>query len=624
MATLVLLAAGRSTRFGRPKQLEPLTASGETLIDITMREAFAYGCERVVLVVRPEHEAFFTAKYSADGRIFFTVQNEAVGTGHAVMLGLRHATGTAVIANADDHYGSAAIAQAFRKALENVDEHALIVFALGSTLSPSGPVNRAVCTVDAEGFLLRSDERTGLHMDSHGHIVDDAGSSHEPGELVSMNLWVFRSSIHVHFEAYAEHYITTGGSGECMLPDVVQAAMHTGQRVQVVRTNAQWAGLTYPADGPLLRQVLEQEAAARSLPSADVLAAIGDRFGLRMERYNLRSLGHGLINRTYRLVDRHGSDDRVLQKINTAVFREPGLIARNNRLAAKHLREHHPEQPFLHSLPTIDGADLHQDMDGGFWRLFPFIPNSVAYDGPVTPAQAFSAAQQFGRLTRCLNGADVRAFADVLPGFHDVPSRFSQFQSALTTAEEARKEAASEAITFYSAHAHIADEFTRMMHDPDVPTRITHNDTKLNNVLFDAASGKAVCVVDLDTLMPGKSLFDLGDMIRTFISAAPEDDPDPAAAVVNEDVFEQLIAGYFTEMAPIMSARERSLAYWSGTMLLYEQGLRFLTDHLNGDRYYTVHRPYHNLDRTHNQMHLLHAYSALERSLIARINRWTE
>lgn len=350
-----------------------------------------------------------------------------------------------------------------------------------------------------------------------------------------------------------------------------------------------------------------------------VLGTICAAFGIELNGHDCAPFGKGLINQTYLLRNRHGNDHWILQQVNTTVFRQPQLIAYNNYLAAEHLRNHHPEYRFMRGLRTTDGRDLFMSPEIGAWRVFPFFPNTVSVDGAVSPEQAYGAAQQFGRLTRNLEGVYVGAFKVIIPDFHDLGARFEVFQGAVRNAAIERKDRAREAINHFLSNAGIVDEFKVTMMDPEVRTRITHNDTKVNNVLFDKDTGEAVCVVDLDTLMPGKALFDLGDMIRTFISPAAEDDPDPTHTEVNEEVFEKLVEGYFAEMAPLMSLSERSLVHWSGQMLIYEQGIRFLTDYLHGDLYYRIDREGHNLDRALNQMHLLKRYMAMQRPLNDRI-----
>ena len=355
-----------------------------------------------------------------------------------------------------------------------------------------------------------------------------------------------------------------------------------------------------------------------SIHRKGALQSICDHFGIALNGHDCIPFGTGLINRTYLLKDRHRDNDWILQQVNTSVFARPELIAYNNYLATEHLRAHHPDYRFMNGKRTTNGKDLFTDNELGAWRVFPFMHNTISYDGAVTPKQAFSAAQQFGRLTRNLDGVYVAAFKEIIPGFHDLGARFETFRGSLESANPLRAALATDVSAFYLKHATILEEFKIAMLDPAVHTRITHNDTKLNNVLFDKTTGEAVCVVDLDTLMPGKALFDLGDMIRTFISPAAEDDPDPTHCDINADVFQRLVEGWFSEMASLLSPSEKQLVFWSGQMLMYEQGVRFLTDFLRNDVYYKTDRPEHNLDRAKNQMHLLTAYTARKKELTAR------
>lgn len=255
MATLLLLAGGKSTRFGRPKQLEPVGPGGEALLDITLRDAFAAGCDAAVIVVRPEHEAVFSARYAHDPRIRTVVQHEALGTAHAVLVAAEQVRGTALIANADDHYGRDAIRQAMHHAQHgDPQHHALVAFELANTLSLGGGVNRAACTTAADGSLLATEEVTGLHATTTGTIADGAGRTWPGDTLVSMNLWVFRPALfplfRLLFTAQQPH------AGEFGLPTVVAAAIGQHHRFLALRSTAQWCGLTHPADADRVRDRL--------------------------------------------------------------------------------------------------------------------------------------------------------------------------------------------------------------------------------------------------------------------------------------------------------------------------------------------------------------------------------
>ncbi len=256
--TLVVLAAGRSTRFGRPKQLEPVGPNGTYLLEITMEQAFAAGVDAAVVVVTADHRQHFEQRFQDRPMVRTVVQEEPNGTAHATALALRSCNGTAIVVNGDDHYGSGAIALAVEHALRAPEhEHAMVAFDLERTLSPHGGVNRAVCTTDANNLLLRTVEVRGLRAQANGDIRDADGVKWAPSTLVSMNLWVLRPSIFPAFER-SSTAVSTGS--EHGLPMVVQHAVGTGVALRVLRTSASWSGLTFPEDADIVRRSLNGPA----------------------------------------------------------------------------------------------------------------------------------------------------------------------------------------------------------------------------------------------------------------------------------------------------------------------------------------------------------------------------
>lgn len=256
--TLVVLAAGRSTRFGRPKQLEPVGPNGESLLEITMDQAFAAGVQEAVIVVASPHRAIFEQRFIERSDVRTVVQEEARGTAHATASALRRDMGTIIVVNGDDHYGYGAIAIAVEHACHGPQsEHAMVAFELGRTLSPHGGVNRAVCSTDENARLIRTVEVRGLRGQTNGDILDAEGAAWAPSTLVSMNLWVLRPSIFPALQRTAAVQATDQEHG---LPTVVQLALDSGALVRVLPSTASWSGLTFPEDADIVRRSLNGPA----------------------------------------------------------------------------------------------------------------------------------------------------------------------------------------------------------------------------------------------------------------------------------------------------------------------------------------------------------------------------
>ncbi len=340
---------------------------------------------------------------------------------------------------------------------------------------------------------------------------------------------------------------------------------------------------------------------------SQVLAAYGIT-----ARSEPRRFGSGHINTTY-LVETGAGAQYVLQKINGRVFKVQE-IANNLRRAERYLTQHYPDYLFVAPIPTLSGDEMCAQA-GEHWRLTPFIPNSTSINEATTPEQAYEAARQFGILARNLDGLDLSELAATIPDFHNLSFRFQQFQDALKSADEARIKSAKAEIAFFLAQSHIVKTYEGLLESPDFPDRLMHHDTKINNVLLDADTQRGLAVCDLDTLMPGKVISDLGDMVRTYVSPVSEESVAFEQVVVREDYYRALIEGYLTEMKVVLTETERSALYFSGLFLVYMQGIRFLADYLNGDVYYPIKYPTHNLDRTKNQRMLLQDLLAKEEVL---------
>lgn len=339
-------------------------------------------------------------------------------------------------------------------------------------------------------------------------------------------------------------------------------------------------------------------------------------FGLDPQHFQADSYGSGHINATMLLRHDSGDPNRnlILQRLNTHVFRQPEVVFRNHRLVADYLQRTHPDYFFL---TPLTGQD-HQDfvvVDDEYWRILPFVPHAVALNKADSPKQAYEAAKQFGKFAVYLSGIPLEEFKPSIPNFHNLTLRYSDFQQALQQAQEDRLQQADDLIEAFQSLSGIAVTFETLKTDSGFRDRIMHHDTKINNVLLDEQHFQGICVIDLDTLMPGKIISDLGDMVRTYVCAVSEEETDFDKISIRDTYYEALMKGYLGEVGDDLSSLEREVLFYSGQFMIYMQGLRFLTDYLNLDVYYPVKYPTHNLNRAKNQLVLLQHLNRREKFL---------
>ncbi len=312
--------------------------------------------------------------------------------------------------------------------------------------------------------------------------------------------------------------------------------------------------------------------------------------------------GSGLINNTWLVccnVQRF-----ILQRINTQVFSNPQQIAGNIDRIGAYLKETAPGYFFIHPVKTIDGSEMLQHGTDGYFRLVPFVEGSHTVDVVNNVAEAYEAAKQFGKFTRMLRYFDASSLQITLPQFHDLELRFVQFLQAPQAASAERKKAAGDLIAFLKSEEAIVEEYCNITGHADFKIRVTHHDTKISNVLFDE-TGNGICVIDLDTVMPGYFISDIGDMMRTYLSPVSEEEKDTSKIEVRDDYFVAIVKGYLSEMQSELSETEKRYFVYAGKFMIYMQALRFVADYLNNDRYYGQKYEGQNLVRATNQVVLL-------------------
>lgn len=343
-------------------------------------------------------------------------------------------------------------------------------------------------------------------------------------------------------------------------------------------------------------------------------SSILNAFGINAENCELKPLGDGLINTTWVVKETATKKTFVFQQVNNKVFKHPEDIASNIRLISDYLSANYPDYLFTTPVKTLDNSVLVIDAEGRYFRLFLFVEDSVTYNTLQKPAQAYEAARQFGNFTKLLSGLKVSELRTTIPDFHNLILRFDQFSNSLKNASTIRKELAGDAINYLLANQNIVDEYRRIIASPDYRLSVTHHDTKISNILFDKADN-GLCVIDLDTVMPGYFISDVGDMMRTYLSPANEEETNFAKVEVRIEFFQAIIKGYLSEMKTELSEAEKTSFVYAGKFMIYMQALRFITDYLNNDIYYGAKYEGHNLMRGQNQIKLLKRFTEMEPQL---------
>jgi hypothetical protein len=343
--------------------------------------------------------------------------------------------------------------------------------------------------------------------------------------------------------------------------------------------------------------------------------AIARRFQFPGEPISATPYGSGHINGTW-YVACHPTSRFILQRINPHIFKRPVALMENIQRVTSHLAAQLQGQPdaarrVLTLIPAHDGQAFHIDIDQSYWRAWRFIDRTRSYDTVETPQQAWQAAHAFGQFQQLLADLPPPRLHDTIPDFHHTPTRFATLEKTISEDVAYRAVLAQPEIAFAYARQSIAS----VLLDANLPERVTHNDTKINNVLLDDSTGEALCVIDLDTVMPGLALYDFGDMVRTTTSAAPEDERDLSKVAMQFPMFEALVRGYLNAACSFLTQTEKQHLAVSGKLITFEQGIRYLTDYLAGDTYYKVSREGHNLDRCRTQFKLIESIERQEESM---------
>ncbi len=331
----------------------------------------------------------------------------------------------------------------------------------------------------------------------------------------------------------------------------------------------------------------------------------------------IKEFGNGHINDTYCTE----SPKYILQRINTEIFKKPEELMANIENVTSFLKKKiqdnsgNPERETLTVIKTADGKNYYKYNDNNAFRVYKFIDDTktIEFNASLTELESFGKA--FGRFQKMLDEYPVENLYETIKDFHNTPERVAALKKAIKDDACKRVSSVKEEIEFALEGEKYADTVIKAIESKNVPVRVSHNDTKINNVLFDMKTNEAVCVIDLDTVMPGSMLYDFGDALRVAGSTASEDETELDKVMFRKDAFESFALGYLSEMKNFLTETEIELLPFSVKLMTYECGIRFLTDYINGDTYFKIHRENHNLDRARNQFKLVREISQIEDEL---------
>jgi len=646
---LVIMAAGMGSRYGGLKQIDPIDEQGHIIMDFSIFDAKRAGFEKVVFIIKKENEADF--KEAIGNRIEKVIDVAYVyqdlhnipegfeipegrvkpwGTAHAVLSAIDEIDGPFVVINADDYYGRDAFHKIFKFLTRNQDDdkyrYAMVGYRLENTLTENGYVSRGVCTIDEDDHLVKVEERTRIERkDGGAAYTEDDGDTWVPlatDTIVSMNLWGFSASFLQEIKNGFADFLKEGLEKNPMkceyyLPAVVTKLLNEDKAsVTVLTSQDKWYGITYKEDKPNVVNAIQMMKENGVYPE-EVWCGRGEalvNFKLKGMVMSAVPYGSGHINDTFLMTLRKddGSEGRVImQRMNDAVFIQPEELMQNILNVTSYLREviikngGDPERETLNVIRTKEDKPYFLDSEGNYWRCYVFIEDARTYDRVETLEDFYQSGVAFGTFQRMLSDYPADTLHETIKGFHDTKARFEVFKKAVQDDVCGLAASVQKEIDFYLAHEDLANVFGDMLANGEVPLRVTHNDTKLNNVMIDNVTRKGICVIDLDTVMPGLAMNDFGDAIRFGASTAAEDEKDLDKVWCDMELFDAHAKGFIEGCGGKLTAKEIESLPMGAKVMTYECGMRFLTDYLQGDVYFKVHREGHNLDRARTHIKLI-------------------
>ena len=634
---LIIMAAGLGSRYGGLKQADAFLPQNKTIIEYSLYDAFQAGFRRFIIIVKQENEEIVkqTIRHSFDESydIQYVYQTQIVdrkkplGTAHALYCCKDIVDVSCGVINGDDYYGKNAYVELYHALKKEVNEstYVMVGYPLKNTLSKFGSVSRGLCH-ERYGYLQSIEECTSIHFLNDQIVYDDAQNQPhtlEENQIVSMNMWGVSQDIFKHINYLLDdflknEYLKNPEKAEFYLPSVIDYLIHQQHiNVKVYTTNEKWYGVTYIEDRQEVIEGISQKLDQYDLDLkkwqhvVEHIEKIAYQFNIEDTIIQILPNHSGNINDTY--IIKGLKNDYLLQRINHSIFKNVDLLMNNMSSVIKHLNLKNIKT--LKIIPTLHNKSYIQ-IGEDYYRMLSFIENSFTYDFIEKVDDFYHTGYCFGEFYKALSDFDVTTIGETIPDFHHTPKRFEQFLDSLNVDYNHRRQEVSDEIEYLLSRQPIASLLYDLYQDHKIPMRVCHNDTKLSNILMDQNTHLPICVIDFDTIMPGFAAFDFGDAMRSGANHTYEDNPNLEEVYLDLDLFKAFSKGFLKACGDILNQSEKDSLVLGVKVIVYEQSLRFLSDYLNGDVYYKINYPTHNLVRAKNQIKLLQDIEAKEEELV--------